>query len=80
MDISRTIYLYKKRQFLHHYLFLQCPERVLFVWEILFNFVVFGGVCTLGGHIESVFADLLRKCGSFQCKRINEQHSFLVYV
>ena len=32
------------------------------------------------GHIESVFAVLNRKCGSFQCKRTNEQHSFLVYV
>ena len=51
-------------------------QRVLFVCEIISKFVVQGGY-TLGGHIESVFAVLNRKCGSFQNERMTNSTHFL---
>ena len=50
-----------------------CFENTLYICNIsdVLNFIddIF---------YESVFAVLLRECGSFQNERINEQHSFLV--
>ena len=52
------------------YLFLQLSK-------IISKFALQSSDCR---HIESVFAVLVRKCGSFQCKRANERHLFLVFM
>ncbi len=51
-------------------------QRVLFVCKIISKFVVRSGYI-LGGHIESVFAVLNRKCGSFQNERMTNSTHFL---
>ena len=58
------------RPFLN-YFFDAIAPRVLFVSEILFNFVVLSGILPCSRHIESVFAVLCRKSDSFTKQKDN---------
>ena len=79
IDLSNSQKL--KILFLFFFFKRAMPCKVLFVCEKFSKFAMPNGFLWLyGRHIESVFAVLNRKCGSFQCKRANERHLFLVYM